>query len=539
MNKQQLIDYYQEKHIVLETIDLDQWANDKFFKHTIELQKILEGLYKSEYSDNERIIFVADQSKHVNSSLPDLLESLQKFLNSLDISNFFVCVLVNQSESSDDVSARLQSTSTDPVPICIDFYESTEVQIARPQLSDSYLLNTSKTFCMHPWTQLYVHTTGEVYPCCESTNPIGNSKTHSLREIWNSSQMKSLRKSMLEDQYVNNCVKCYEREKYGVDTVRTKANRQFSNCVSHTHETNKDGSLDRFELQRWDVKYSNLCNLKCRTCHHVCSSSWYQDQIKIAGPEYAKQHNAVFFPGKHKTDIIEQLLPHLEFVEEIYFAGGEPLMMEEHYVILDELERLGKFDVKLSYNTNFTRFDLKGRSVFDYWKNFSNVTVVASFDDMGKRGEYIRKGLVWAKAEENRRTMIKINPNATFRVSATLNILNLFTLPDFHRTWVDCELIRISDFVITHLVHPYYLRADILPMHQRAEVQEKYQKHIVWMKENGANPTIINMFKSVINFLNGADNSSLIPEFWEKTNQLDSIRNETALDVIPELRALL
>jgi hypothetical protein len=66
-----------------------------------------------------------------------------------------------------------------------------------------------------------------------------------------------------------------------------------------------------------------------------------------------------------------QLEPHLDYVEQIYFAGGEPLLMEEHYRILDELVRRKRFDVRLIYNTNFTHTDLKGNSVFEYWKQLN------------------------------------------------------------------------------------------------------------------------------------------------------------------------
>jgi hypothetical protein len=34
------------------------------------------------------------------------------------------------------------------------------------------------------------------------------------------------------------------------------------------------------------------------------------------------------------------------------------------------------------------------------------------------------------------------------------------------------------------------------------------------------------------------DNTHLLQKFWDKTNQLDGIRNENILDVIPELEAL-
>jgi hypothetical protein len=38
--------------------------------------------------------------------------------------------------------------------------------------------------------------------------------------------------------------------------------------------------------------------------------------------------------------------------------------------------------------------------------------------------------------------------------------------------------------------------------------------------------------------MNATDNSHLIPEFWRKTHELDSIRKENILEVIPELAAL-
>jgi len=45
-------------------------------------------------------------------------------------------------------------------------------------------------------------------------------------------------------------------------------------------------------------------------------------------------------------------------------------------------------------------------------------------------------------------------------------------------------------------------------------------------------------YESAINFLNATDNTQLIDQFWLKTNQLDGIRKENILAVIPELKDL-
>jgi organic radical activating enzyme len=83
-------------------------------------------------------------------------------------------------------------------------------------------------------------------------------------------------------------------------------------------------------------------------------------------------------------DQLDSLLPH---IEEIYFAGGEPLLMDEHYRLLDRLAERGLFDTPLRYNTNFSETRYKGRDVFDIWAQFSNVKVSASVDATGGRGE--------------------------------------------------------------------------------------------------------------------------------------------------------
>lgn len=234
----------------------------------------------------------------------------------------------------------------------------------------------------------------------------------------------------------------------------------------------------------------------------------------------------------------EQLEPHLDYVEQIYFAGGEPLLMEEHYRILDELVRRKRFDVRLIYNTNFTHTDLKGRSVFEYWKQFKSVAVGASLDDMGARGEYIRKGTDWGVVQQNRRDMLSICPDVDFYISPTLSILNAHHLPDFHRTWTEQGLIRAQDLNVNILQDPAYYRIDIAPAKYKAELEAKWRRHIEWLAPQDPLGRATQGFESAITFMNATDNTHLLDTFWRKTHELDAIRNESCLDVIPELKAL-
>jgi hypothetical protein len=212
--------------------------------------------------------------------------------------------------------------------------------------------------------------------------------------------------------------------------------------------------------------------------------------------------------------------------------------MEEHYHILDELVKRGRFNVRLVYNTNFTHTDLKGNSVFEYWKQFDSVAVGASLDAMGPRGEYIRKGTDWAVVEQNRRDMMRICPEVDFYISPTLSIMNALHLPDFHRDWVEKGLLRPQDLNVNILQDPYEYRIDIAPQSYKERVRDRYQEHLDWLRPRDSLHRATVGFESAITYMMDTDNTALIPKFWSKTQQLDEIRKENILDIIPELAAL-
>ena len=265
---------------------------------------------------------------------------------------------------------------------------------------------------------------------------------------------------------------------------RLSANKHHGHHIKKVAKTQQDGTVDDFELTYWDIRFSNLCNLSCRSCGHIFSSSWYQDQAKLAGPEWKRTHKVLNYAGRFETDAWEQLVEHIDHVEQIYFAGGEPLLMDEHYRILDELVRRKKFDVRLIYNTNFTHTELKDRSVFEYWKLFDSVSVGASLDDSGPRAEYIRKGTDWAVVEQNRRDMMKICPKVDFYISPTLSIMNAWSITDFHRDWVEKGLVRPQDLNVNILQDPAYYRIDIAPAEYKKELGTRYSNHILsWLHD--------------------------------------------------------
>jgi MoaA/NifB/PqqE/SkfB family radical SAM enzyme len=549
----------------LHIVDLDAWHDQPVYKRSLWLKKQLMAVYQPEYTERERIVFTltrGDIYADATTVVGQLIQDLYRLLNDVDISNFFVIVLTNDSRHIPAACAEAQhSISRDPVAVTVIAYadevtkrtltttmtrynynsaEPTRIALSDLAPEHQQLLTESTSFCMYPWIHLHAYPTGQAYPCCQSEmhQPIGNAREQTLEQIWNAAPMRDIRTRMLTEQPVAACTRCYEQEASGFFSGRQSANKHHGHLIARVDETAEDGRLERFEMTCWDIRFSNLCNLKCRSCGHIFSSQWYQDQAKLAGGDWAEKNTVLNYAGRTATDIWQQLVPHLDYVEQIYFAGGEPLMMAEHYNILDELERRGRFDVRLIYNTNFTHTKLKDRTVFDYWKRFTSVAVGASLDAMGPRAEYIRKGTEWATVERNREEMLRVCPEVDFYISPTLSIMNALHLPDFHRNWVDRGLIRAQDLNVNILQDPPHYRIDIARPAYKQQIVDKFTEHLAWLRPQDPLNRATVGFESAINYINNTDNSALIPTFWSKTQELDAIRKENILEVIPELQAL-
>jgi len=564
MNIQQQLEQLKQQYQVIDVIDLDSWTDD-YEVSEAWLRKSLKAVHRPEYTQEQRIAFLHSRDYYVSGKDTGLiLRNLQIALNEVDISNFFATVISTNPDLEKEM-LKLVEISSDPVPVNFvsatgdyqkleltqhpysrkEQYQYGSANPLKINLSDvgekeRFLLSKSKTFCMYPWIHMHVWPTGQAYPCChaEMTPVYGNAREQTMKEIWNSEKFKQLRQDMLSNTPNKTCNKCYEQEDSGFFSGRQSSNKHHGHHITRVNATEADGTYNDFEMTYWDIRFSNLCNLKCRSCGHIFSSQWYQDQAKLAGPEWKLNNSVLNYAGRTETDMWEQLEPHLDYVEQIYFAGGEPLLMEEHYHILDELVKRGRFDVRLIYNTNFTHTDLKGNSVFEYWNKFDSVAVGASLDASGARGEYIRKGTDWTRVEQNRRDMLKICPQVDFYISPTLSIMNALHLPDFHRDWVEKGLLRAQDLNVNILQDPAHYRIDIAPPEYKAAIAEKYQSHIEWLRTQDHLQRATVGFESAITYMTATDNTHLIPKFWEKTLQLDEIRKENILDIIPELKAL-
>lgn len=400
-----------------------------------------------------------------------------------------------------------------------------------------YKLIDSPVFCMIPWIHLHAWPDGRAYPCClgRAAHPVGNFKEKSMREIWNDQPMREMRRNMLADRPCKECGDCYEQEAAGFASMRNNSNKSFGHHIDEIDQTLPDGSLPDMKLHYWDVRFSNICNLKCRSCGSIFSSRWYDDDVKLWGKPLRPR---VSFAGRHEEDVWEQMQEHIPHLDQIYFAGGEPLIMEEHNRILKLLIEKGNTRVRLIYNTNLTELKFKRESVLDLWKHFPTVCVAASLDDMGERAAVIRSGTDWNKVEQNIRDLKRECPHIDFMISPTLSMMNIWNFVSFHRYMIDQGFIEAKDFNLNILQGPKDYRIDMLPMDIKLRFKKQFEEHIEYLRPIDTIQRAVGGFEGAITFMMATDNTHLLPDFWKTVNDLDWSRGESLVDVVPELREI-
>jgi radical SAM protein with 4Fe4S-binding SPASM domain len=405
-------------------------------------------------------------------------------------------------------------------------------------------LTESKTFCMLPWMHMHAFPDGRAYPCCLSDywHPVGDLRKNSMEEVWNQEAYKTMRVNMLQDKPCKECVKCYEQEEHGAFSMRNDANRNYGHHIKEVESTHDDGTNPDFRIRYWDVRFSNLCNFKCRTCGPIFSSNWYNDHVKLYGvvPDVLKRPmERIEYTTGNEDGMLEQMEQHIPYLEQVYFAGGEPLIMKEHYYLLEKLIEAGKTDVRIQYNTNFSELRYKDKHVFEYWKHFKNVSVGASLDSSGPRAELIRKGADWKQTVENRQRMIKEVPHVDFYVSSTISSMNALHVLDFHKEWTDMGLIKAKDWNVNICQSPDWYRADIFPdWFKNDYIKPAYEKHIAWLDPQDSLKRATSGFKSMLSFILNNNGNHQWGRFIKEVSDLDRVRSENFWSIFPEFTVL-
>jgi len=409
---------------------------------------------------------------------------------------------------------------------------------------------TSKTFCILPWVHQYVGPLGDVKPCCafEPDDQFGSMKENTLKEIWNNETTRDARLKMLNGEQVPGCIKCDKRAGI-VEVFRDEANIRFLERNKDVLEsTLEDGTVPEHSIKYFDARFNNLCNLRCRTCGPRFSTSWHEEYVISKGGKLEENdpHKKAFvFPGKTEDQLLNEIWEHIPNVQHIYFAGGEPLMQQEHYKVLEELVRLGhtgsdEKPLHIYYNTNFSQLKLGKYSATDLWKNFNDLMICASIDGSYEKAEYWRKGTKWANVVANRESIKENCPNVNFRISFTLSWVNAYNLVDLHREWYKLGYIDINGMGVNLLDTPPQHSLKYLPKWKKEKIEQLFVEQMDWIKQNSKHQYYhyaLNYYTEAIKFMYSYETTDEFiykDKFLGETQFFDNLRGENFWDVFPE-----
>jgi len=410
---------------------------------------------------------------------------------------------------------------------------------------------------MHPFTGLATREDGAIKVCCRS-QPIGFIQNETLEEVWNGDAMRKVRKQVLNNERPDVCKPCFDLEDQGVQSLRQ---RHTAGVIPEARINLYPNALDAldedytmpFELPTMEIKLNNLCNLKCRMCNPLDSTSWKDwNEVK---PFYEKENNILIpivdelttKPGQYIGPFdnsdnwwtsFEKLLP---FFKRVEFAGGEPLMDPYHYKILDKLAPYGD-NIELKYATNGTTLGIKGgRTIYDYWPKFKSIAVNVSIDGLHDVYEYIRGNGKFSEIEENIK-VFKTFPNVTRVVGAfTVQANNIMQICDV----IDYFLNNMDIVFYSHRVnYPMALSAQTLPPELKTKVvndlkdmQTKILDYAVIQNNELLKKVTLQQIQDNINFL---ESKCMYDTHWQDcinfNRALDKTRGQTFLDANPEFK---
>ena len=277
------------------------------------------------------------------------------------------------------------------------------------------------TFCPLPFVHISTMPHGEIKLCCRAQPPKGGinpnvkDEDFNLKNYWHSEYMNEIRDDLILGNKVPQCSNCWKMENN--DIVSLRLNRLTDLMGNNIYKKPVEDYLKHreveFKIPLIELKLSNVCNFKCRMCWPKDSSKWMQDWDKLKQYYSEDDQNYIeeIVEGNDLRRIrvmnlyekdehfVGHLVELMEHIEEIEFAGGEPLMDPIHYRVLDSIPH--PENVTLKYSTNLSIMKSGKHNVIDLWKKFKNIKLTISIDGHKELNTKIRRGSDWDLLKEN------------------------------------------------------------------------------------------------------------------------------------------
>ena len=447
-------------------------------------------------------------------------------------------------------------------------------------------LSGSKTFCILPWIHFATRPNGDMRLCCNA-NSSGAGTDHEIglvknetgrpanfgRETpmsaWNNEYMRDVRLTMLDGKIPASCVKCHKEEAKGVASKRIWETGTWVedgiDIPALIEATEEDGIVPE-NLVYLDLRLGHTCNLKCVMCSPHDSSMWVADHKKVYPIFQAKElkeqmaWNGDTFNNYwyENPDFWKEMYAQIPNLKQVYFAGGEPLLIKEHKLFLEEIIRQGYADkILVRYNTNGL---LVNDEIIELWKKFKKVKVGFSIDAVGDRNYYIRYPSDWDTIVRNLHKLDNTPDNIQVSIATAIQILNIKHLPELAKWKIQQNFKKVNFENVTggiqagggiinmHLLYiPTFLSIRCLPEYDKEEVRKNFAEFANWLHANyrqdedfwKINPYGWKRWQAVLDFMDAEDHTAQLPAFVEYIEKMEAVRGTDFVKTFPELAHLL
>lgn len=462
------------------------------FVDLADINQSLSTVYKI-FNDHRREVFdSADRLVFYSNHTPsnELIDHICQAADTIDIGRFFIMICC-------------------PTPLLTseNNIEYFKVKVTSQSLLADNITN-SNSMCLLPWMHLAIMNRGDVKPCCVSNEIIGNVSDQPLTDIFNNTQMFTLRNALSTGKKPAGCSHCWDLESQNIES-----NRQWN--LTHYKKQLYSEWIDNPSIRSIDFRPSNVCNFKCRICNPAASSLLAAEQLsltknigKISILKNLDLKGKWYDEDEKFINQILNLLPNLENID---FYGGEPFLLKQLPIILKKaVDTDESSHIRLHFNTNGSIFPDK---LIPYFQKFKQIDISVSIDNIKDRFEFERGG-VWDEIESNIE-LFKKEPTVKFNISImpTVNIQNVLYL-DQLIAWADKNEHRI---IFNYLDGPLYMNINHMTVAAKELVINKYQNH--------AHPELRNISNRVQGST-GSDGTKFI-NYMQK---LDSHRKENFLN---------
>lgn len=444
----------------------------------------------------------------------------------------------------------------------------------------------SKSFCVLPWIHLATRPNGDMRVCCVANASGAEDGNYTVglvknedgqpanfardlpKEAFNNEYMRSIRRTMLQGNVPSSCKKCFEEESSGVASKRIwETGTWHANGIdipALIAQTAEDGNIP-YKLQYIDLRLGHTCNLKCIMCSPHDSSKWVPEhkkvyplfESKLIKKQLSWEQDKFNNSWHENPEFWKEIYQEIPNIKQIYFAGGEPLMIKEHKIFLEEIIRQGYDNkIELRYNSNGILID---DTIIDIWKKFRKVKFGFSLDGMAERLHYIRYPTDWDVVVENLKKLDNTPDNIEVTIACAVQILNIKHIPDFIKWKVNQNFkkINLNQNVVgelhsggifsAHLVWiPTWLSLKVLPEEDKKQVRELFLELKEWLWENytkdddfwNTNTYGWKRWEGFLDWMDSEDHSNLLPDFQEYIRIMDQQRKTSFATTFPELTNL-